>query len=268
MNGSEPLAGVGVAAGVGDYSTRDTVCEKVRERWTDRLGFDQKGVVAVVGVDKVMCDARVDRPHRLGELFGLTDGELPVGGKRHDQRLAVEGRERVGVTVEPRRQVVVVHRPAQVEIRVRVEPVDKRLGLVVEIRLHVPVRKEPACPAGRKRAGGVTTRPAAAELALHRLLREIHHVAQLSRDGEAVVGVGVAVVVTAPPVRVCRDGTAGDRVERETLRVDSGGGRNRRDTVDVVGVTLCPLQDVHPTDAPADGRVEMWDTQFVEQESL
>jgi len=95
-------------------------------------------------------------------------------------------------------------------------------------------------------------------------------VPDLTGQGEPFVrrGAALAVVVAPVPVRVRADRPPGDRVERETLRVEATGGRDGDHAVDVVGVALRPLQDVHPADAPADDGSEPAHAEVVQQTAL
>jgi len=70
--------------------------------------------------------------------------------------------------------------------------------------------------------------------------------------------------VTAVPVGVAGDRSAGDGIERETLRVEPSGGGDRAGAFDVVGEPAEPVEDVHPADAAADDGVEPADAEGVQ----
>ncbi len=88
------------------------------------------------------------------------------------------------------------------------------------------------------------------------------------RQREAVVRVVAAVVAAALPVRVAHDGTGGHGVEGETLRVQSGGGRDGRDAVDEPGVALRPVEGVRTAETAADDGVEVVHPDRREEASL
>lgn len=83
--------------GVGDEPAFEAVLEQCRERRADLFGFDEEGVVAVVGFDDVVGDVDVGLAGGLCERLGLFDGEVPVAGKREEQEFALEGGQCVGV---------------------------------------------------------------------------------------------------------------------------------------------------------------------------
>ncbi len=99
--------------------------------------------MAVVRVEDAVVGRDAGVAEGVGETPRAGDGKVPVAGERTDEGLAAgsgevgEGR---GVRRVAGREVVVVHRPQEQEVAVRVEPLDEAGGVVVEVRRGRAVR--------------------------------------------------------------------------------------------------------------------------------
>ena len=60
-----------VGCGVGDRPSIKSAVEEIPHRRADVFGFDEEGVVAVIGVDDVVGDGHAGRAERPASLIGL-----------------------------------------------------------------------------------------------------------------------------------------------------------------------------------------------------
>ena len=159
------------------------------------------------------------------------------------------------------RQVEVVERARDVEVRVGVEAVGEAQPLVAQVALDLEVGRE------RERVV-VDVLQAAAELLLHRLVAEVGDVADHARDAEALGRRLAAVVVAAAPVGVGHDRLAADLVEGDRHGGLARRGGQRHAEVRAVGVRDRQLQHLHAAHRAADGGEQLADAQVVEQQHL
>ena len=152
--------------------------------------------------------------------------------------------------------VEVVHHPGQIEVGIRIEALEKALGLVVEIALDLEVDAERR-PVGPARAS---------ELQPQALLRDVRDVGEHACHRQADIG-GQAGAVVVPVGKVL---VAGDRRprygrERDVLRSQTRR-RAHEDTVpDLARMIDRPLEDLHAAERAADRSVQALDAEVGEE---
>ena len=202
------------------------------------LALQQEGVVAVDALQLHVGDVAADPHQRADDLLGLAGRIEPVGRERGDQVLGAGPGQRVLQRAVRLRQVVVVHRLGDVQVRVGVEALHEAVAQVLQIRLHLELARHLVGERGAVLQG-------ASEPPAQRQLRQVGDVADHARDRKAVGGRLAAVVVAAVPGRIGHDGVAADGVEGDALRGDRGRGRQHDGGPHPVGV------GGSPTPAPA-----------------
>ncbi len=161
------------------------------------------------------------------------------------------------------RQVEIRQRPRHVEIRIRVEPLDERVGLVAQVALDLEfgIREHVTDVVGRLQA--------AVELRPQRGRREVGDVADHPRDAHARVRRAAgAVVVAAQPVGIGDDGVTRDRVPGDTLRLQRMRTRDRHDRLHFVRIGDGPLERLHATERAARDRRQLVDAELGEKCAL
>ena len=193
-------------------------------------------------VDHVELDILAERAQRRGELLGTDGGysqsELNAMSSVLAETVASASRERAAAVLPG--EVEVGQRARRVEIGVRVEALDERVGLVAQVALDLELRL------GQGVADVVGELQPPAELVAERLRRQIRDVADHARDAHAGVRRAAgAVVVAALPVGIGHDRVARDRIPGDALRLKRVRAGDRHDRVDLIADTG------RPTRAPA-----------------
>lgn len=101
-----------------------------------QLGFDQKRVVAEIGVDQMILDRAPDALQRRDEIERLFRGVQPVAAEADDQKLRPRAGQRIIEAGIPIGDIEVIQRFGDVQIAVGVETLDKFLPLVLQVALH------------------------------------------------------------------------------------------------------------------------------------
>ena len=149
--------------------------------------------------------------------------------------------------------VVQVHRFADDEIAVGVEPAHELVAVVVEVALDLELLPQPERVAELGPIGEVATEPLG-----EGVVAAERDLGDLSRDrqtlGRPVAGFGVVVVAAAPP-RV-RAGSRGDRSHPMRSAGHSPACKLAIGTIDRtrLGYVIGPLEHLHPAHRPADHR--------------
>ena len=129
------------------------------------------------------------------------------------------------------RQIEVRQRARRVEIGVRVEALDERVGLVAQVAFDLELGLR------QRVADVVGVLQAPAELAADRDRGEVRDVADHPRHAHAGRGrASGAVVVAVLPVRVGGDGVARNRVPRHALRLQGVRAGDGDDRIHLVGI--------------------------------
>src|SRR5262249_29507680 len=129
--------------------------------------MQQKGVVPIVGFDLDKADIRGGGVQCLHQFSAFRGREQPVASKGYnaEARMSALERARQRPSVLDRK-IEVIHRSGDIEIRVRVEAVDKSAALVAQIALDLEIGVEAV-------SDGVAILQIAPKLAVKRGLRKI-----------------------------------------------------------------------------------------------
>jgi len=102
-----------------------------------------EGIVAAVGFDFHKADIGGRRIQCVGNGFVLRRREQPVAGKGDDAEACLAAAERPGQNpVIVRREIEIIHRAGDVEVRIGVEPVDEGQPLMAQIAFDLKIGAE------------------------------------------------------------------------------------------------------------------------------
>ena len=199
----------------------------------------------------ISCDAHGGYSQSELKAISSVRAEIPSSARASDPSAVLP------------REIEIGQRPRRVDVRVGVEPLDERVGLVAEVALDLELRL------GDRVANVVGELKSPAELVTQSLRRQIRDVADHSRHAHArarrVFGV---VVVTPLPRRVAHDRVPGDRIPGHALRVQRVRAGDRHDRIDLVGVADRPLERLHSPERATGHRCEPLDPELVQERAL
>ena len=219
--------------------------------------------MALVGDDLGERHARPAGVQRMHDGARVGGREQPVRRERdhaEPRRRPLPGIRQYAAAVL--REIEIVHRAGQIEIRVGVEPLDEADALVAQIALHLEIGVE------RERRIVAVLEPAA-ELAVQRRVRQVRDVRAHAGDREPAPRVGaLGEIAPAAPFGIGHHGLAADLVERDVLRrvPRRAGDRQRREHA--LGIARGPLQHLHAAHRSAGDREQLVDAEMVEQHRL
>src|SRR5215469_2056386 len=104
---------------------------------------EQKSVVAVVGGDLYEADIRRRRIERVHDLAAFRGWKEPIARKRDDAETRAASlehmRQRAAMLGS---EIEIIHRTGDIEIRIRVEAIDKCAALMAQIALDLEIGVE------------------------------------------------------------------------------------------------------------------------------
>ena len=182
----------------------------------------QKGVVALVGLDLDEADIGRHRVQRVHDLAALARRIEPVAGEGDDAEARLHVLEGVGQRAAMvGGEVEIVHGAGDVEIGVGVEAVDEGRALMAQIALHLEIGVEAE---GQR----VAVLQLAAEFLVQRLGRQIGDVRGHARDRQTFARRDALLQIAAvPPVRIGHHRLPADLVEGDILRGMARRGGDR-----------------------------------------
>jgi len=146
------------------------------------------------------------------------------------------------------RDVEIVHRTREIEIRVGVEALHERDALVAQITLDLEVGIE------RKGGIGAVLQPTA-ELAVQSRVGQIGDVRAHARHRQPAARIGaLEQVAAAAPLRIGHHRLAADLVKGDVLRRMPGRSRDRQRREYPLRIARCPLQHHHSAHRAAGDR--------------
>ena len=265
--GASGLVGhLGLFRGVIRRPVSGTACgQELADQWGLSCFLEQEAVVTVRRVDHVQLDRLAESAQRVVDLPRCRRRVEPVGAERDQQRARRDAFERPGerTTAVLPGEVEVRQRARGVEVGVGVEPLDERVGLVVEVALDLELGL------GDRVADVVGGLQPPAELVVQRRCGQVRDVADHARHAHAGVGRAPRVVVVAAlPGGVAHDRLACDRVPGHPLRVEGVRAGDRDDGVDLLGKQDRPLERLHAAERATGHGRESLDAEDVEERAL
>ena len=95
---------------------------------------------------------------------------------------------------------------------------------------------------------------------------KIRHVSEHASDAHSRRGRPAgAIIMPLLPVRIRRDGVAGDGIPRDALRLECVGARDGNDRVHLIAVEYGPFERLHPAQGTAGNGSQPRDSQLVQQ---
>jgi hypothetical protein len=214
---------------------------------------EQKGVMALVGVDLDEAHVGARAVERARDGAALRRREQPVGAERDEQEARARAPERLReIPALVGREVEIVHRAGHGQIGVGVEAAHEGAALVLEIALNLEAPAEQRHDLARVLRRRLQL---AAELAGQRLLGEIGDVRAHARHPQPArrdrAGLPVA---PALPVRIGENRLTAHLMKCDVLRRVVGRGCDRQRGKHRIRVVRRPLQRLHPAHRSADHR--------------
>ena len=193
-----------------------TAAEEPFERLLELVAVDQEGVVTVRRIDLDVLARHTVGCERVVDLLLLVRRVEHVAPDADRHRGGDDAQHRPVERAPPPGDVVEIHRLADREVTVRVEPSRELLAVVLQVTLHLETLPHPQRVAHRSLVGEFTSEPVGEDVVTaKRDLR--HHSGDLEPLTGPVTRCGV-VVVAAVPLGVEPDRSPPDRPPRDLLR--------------------------------------------------